>query len=42
MHYTFEGASKTIIEGDINGAGKAVFQIELPGHKVLTAGDFIL
>ena len=30
------------MEGDIDGNKLADFQIELTGHKVLTAGDFIL
>lgn len=42
LHFKFEGSSKTIVEGDINGDGKADFQIELTGHKVLVSGDFIL
>ncbi len=42
LHYRFEGPAKTIVEGDVNGDKKADFQIELTGHKVLTAGDFIL
>jgi Ca2+-binding RTX toxin-like protein len=42
LHYKFEGPAKTIVEGDINGDRKADFQIELTGHKLLVAGDFIL
>ncbi len=42
LHYRFEGPAKTIVEGDINGDKQADFQIELTGHKLLTAGDFIL
>ena len=42
LHYRFEGPAKTIVEGDLNGDKKADFQIELTGHKLLTAGDFIL
>jgi hypothetical protein len=42
LHYKFEGPARTIIEGDINGDKKADFQIELTGHKLLVAGDFIL
>ncbi len=33
---------KTIVEGDVNGDGKADFQIELTGLKTLTAADFLL
>jgi hypothetical protein len=33
---------KTIISGDINGDGRADFQIELTGLKTLTGADFIL
>lgn len=33
---------KTIVEGDINGDGKADFQIELAGLMKLTKGDFLL
>jgi Ca2+-binding RTX toxin-like protein len=33
---------RTIIEGDINGDGRADFQIELTGLKILAAADFIL
>ena len=36
------GNDKTIIEGDVNGDGRADFQIELTGLKTLTAADFIL
>ena len=42
LHYKFVGASTTIVEGDVNGDGKADFQIELAGHLVLSAGDFVL
>jgi Ca2+-binding RTX toxin-like protein len=35
-------SDKTIVEGDINGDGKADFQIELTGLKGLTAIDFML
>ncbi len=42
LHYRFEGTTKTIVEGDTNGDGKADFMIELAGHKVLTGGDFVL
>ena len=33
---------KSIIEGDVNGDGKADFQIELSHLVTLTKGDFIL
>jgi hypothetical protein len=42
LHFTFAGPAKTIVEGDVNGDKKADFQIELTGHKLLVAGDFIL
>ena len=47
LHYAKENHSgtandKTIVSGDVNGDGKADFQIELTGLKTLTAGDFIL
>jgi Ca2+-binding RTX toxin-like protein len=47
LHYTkvnLGGTShdKTIVEGDLNGDGKADFQIELKGLLALTKGDFIL
>lgn len=35
-------ASKTFVEGDTNGDGKADFQIELTGHLHLVKADFIL
>ena len=41
LHYRFEGTSKTIVEGDIDGNKVADFQIELTGHKTLTSSDFI-
>ena len=34
--------NRTIIEGDMNGDGKADFQIELTGHITLVKGDFAL
>jgi Ca2+-binding RTX toxin-like protein len=34
--------NKTIIEGDVNGDGRADFQLQLTGLKALTAGDFVL
>ena len=41
LRFQYVGA-KTIISGDINGNGVADFQIELTGHRTLTASDFIL
>ena len=41
LHIKFSGAN-TIVEGDIDGNGAADIQIQVNGHKVLTAGDFIL
>ena len=32
----------TVVSGDINGDGKADFNIALHGHLLLNAGDFIL
>lgn len=34
--------ASTIIEGDVDGNGKADFQIELTGYKSLLASDFVL
>ena len=42
LHFRFEGAGRTIVEGDVNGDGRADFQIELTGHMALTRGDFVL
>ena len=42
LHYRFEGSTKTIVEGDINGDKHADFQIELSGHLSLVKGDFVL
>lgn len=39
---TNNALDKTIIEGDVNGDGRADFQIELTGLKALVAADFIL
>jgi Ca2+-binding RTX toxin-like protein len=36
------GVAKTIISGNVNGNLAADFQIELMGHGLLTAGDFVL
>ena len=41
LHIKFSGAN-TIVEGDIDGNGAADISIQVNGHKVLTAGDFIL
>ncbi len=38
----FQNASRTIIEGDIDGDGRADLRIVLDGHKALTDGDFLL
>ena len=42
LHYKYQGAHMTIVEGDINGDGRADFQIQLAGHINLSKGDFIL
>lgn len=42
LRYFFEGPGKTIVAGDTDGNKVADFQIELTGHKALTAGDFVL
>ena len=42
LHYRYEGGTHTLIEGDVNGDGRADFQIELTGLKTLTKGDFVL
>lgn len=47
LHYTKinlpgKAHDKTIVEGDINGDGKADFQIELSHLVKLTVGDFVL
>lgn len=42
LHYRFEGSTKTIVEGDIDGDKHADFQIEIAAHKGLTAVDFSL
>jgi Ca2+-binding RTX toxin-like protein len=47
LHYVTKNPAgiandKTIVEGDVNGDGKADFQIELTGLHTLAAGDFIL
>lgn len=41
LHYFYSGAN-TIVEGDINGDKVADFQIQLTGHLMLTAVDFVL
>ncbi len=41
LHYVKAGGN-TIVEGDVNGDGRADFQIQLTGLKTLTAGDFVL
>jgi hypothetical protein len=35
-------SGRTIVEGDVNGDGKADFQIGLAGHINLVKGDFVL
>ncbi len=42
FNYAGTDRDKTIISGDVNGDGKADFQIELTGLITLTKGDFIL
>lgn len=45
LHWVKRGSEDTkitIVEGDIDGNGKADFQIELSGHINLTASDLIL
>jgi Ca2+-binding RTX toxin-like protein len=47
LHYATKnlvgtGNDKTFISGDVNGDGRADFQIELSGLHTLTAGDFVL
>jgi len=41
LHYATSG-HQTIVSGDINGDGKADFELVLVGHIHLTAGDFQL
>jgi Ca2+-binding RTX toxin-like protein len=41
LRYTVT-TSQTIVEGDVNGDGKADFQIGLTGHVSLIKGDFVL
>lgn len=41
LHY-FKSGKYTVVEGDVNGDGKADLQIILIGQKTLTGGDFIL
>jgi|GEM_PF-2236199 len=38
----FQQGDQVIVQGDVNGDGKADFEIALTGHMVLTALDFIL
>jgi Ca2+-binding RTX toxin-like protein len=47
LHFKFvdlnhDTVSETVVEGDVDGNGKADFQIELTGTIVLHKGDFIL
>ncbi len=41
LHYVTSGGSR-IVEGDVNGDGKADFQIKITGLVTLTGGDFVL
>jgi Ca2+-binding RTX toxin-like protein len=41
LHYKLQG-DHLLVEGDINGDGRADFQIELSGIVTLSKGDFIL
>ena len=41
LHYV-KTARSIVVEGDVNGDGKADFQIQLDGRSVLGAADFIL
>jgi Ca2+-binding RTX toxin-like protein len=41
LHYLTKTGS-LIVEGDVNGDGRADFQIEVHGVTTLTAGDFLL
>lgn len=41
LRYSYSGGN-TIVSGDVNGDGKADFSIELQGHILLQASDFIL
>jgi Ca2+-binding RTX toxin-like protein len=42
INHTGTANDKTIVEGDVNGDGRADFQIELKGLIALTAADFVL
>jgi len=41
LHFKIN-ATTTIVEGDVNGDGRADFQIELSGQHALLAADFLL
>jgi serralysin len=41
LHYVDNGGSR-LVEGDINGDGKADFRVEVHGVGTLLAGDFVL
>jgi hypothetical protein len=43
LHYRIdESHERVIIQGDVNGDGKADFEIELSGLQPMQAGDFNL
>lgn len=43
LHFKIDAAhDRTIIQGDVNGDGRADFEIELRGQKVLAEGNFDL
>jgi Ca2+-binding RTX toxin-like protein len=41
LRYKFE-AGHTVVQGDVNGDGTADIEIQLSGHHVLHAADFVL
>jgi Ca2+-binding RTX toxin-like protein len=42
LHFVRTSAGDTMIQGDVNGDGKADFAIRLVGHISLNSGDFML